>query len=317
MSGYSTSYGTCKSGRCGCGKLGEPCCPTSSFTTGTGCSTYDLACASASMTGLPSSTCQACGKVGGPCCANSTCTDPGAQCLLGTTSTYTCKVCGGTNQPCCTTGTACKDAGTVCDSSSSLCKACGVAGGPCCANYTCKDSSMICKNSICSLCGTDGAPCCGGNTCTSGCCVSRFGSTYSPICVGSSKVCDSYGTSTGVNPTCSASEGGSCTGGTTNCGGLNQACCVSTYSSSTSYLYCGGSGTRCLSTTSGTATQYTCTACGDKGQRCCYDTTSSTSSYGVPCKSPYVCASVYNSSTGTYTYTCGTSTSTTTGVLTD
>jgi hypothetical protein len=92
---------------------------------------------------------------------------------------------------------------------------------------------------------------------------------------------------------------------------LGQACCVSTYSSSSSYNYCGASGTRCLYATGvDGGSSYTCAACGDKGQRCCSDSTSTSSSYGPPCKSPYACTSVYSSSTSAYTYTCTESTTT-------
>jgi hypothetical protein len=148
--------------------------------------------------------------------------------------------------------------------------------------------------------------------------VSRYSTSYAPTCVGAAKVCDSYGTAT-TSPVCDITTvaGGTCTNGTTTCGGVGQPCCISTYSTSSSYYYCGGAGTRCLATSSGTTTQYTCAACGDKGQRCCIDSTTA-SSYGVPCKSPYSCASTYSSTTGTYTYMCsdptGTATSTALGL---
>jgi hypothetical protein len=99
---------------------------------------------------------------------------------------------------------------------------------------------------------------------------------------------------------------GACTNGTTSCGGVGQACCVSNYStSSTSYYYCAAPGTRCLSSVAdGGVSQYLCTPCGEKGQRCCYDTSSTSSTnygWGTGCKSPYVCT--YSSSTNP-TYQC-------------
>ena len=95
--------------------------------------------------------------------------------------------------------------------------------------------------------------------------------------------------------------GGSCASTTTSCGGLGQACCISTYSSSTSYYYCGAQGSRCnYSSSTGTA-QYLCAACGDKDQRCCVDN-SYTTATAVGCKSPYLCT--YDSTTG-YSYCRG------------
>jgi hypothetical protein len=162
------------------------------------------------------------------------------------------------------------------------------------------------------VCGTPGTtsstatPCCAGNTCTGGCCVTRYSTTLSSgnqLCMAAGVVCDTLYTSTG-NPVCDVTTvaGGSCTGTstTTPCGGLNQACCVSTYSSSTSYYYCGAPGSRCLTSTSSTTgtTQYLCTACGAKGQRCCTDSPSSSTSSAVGCKAPSLCN--YDSTSGYY-----------------
>jgi hypothetical protein len=133
--------------------------------------------------------------------------------------------------------------------------------------------------------------------------------------------CDSLTSTT--TPVCDLTTvaSGTCTSGTTSCGGLNQACCTSSYYSSfTSYDFCAGSGTRCLSSVSATTglTQYLCTACGDKGQRCCVDSTTSTTGSTPGCKSPYVCSQTYT--TSGYSYTCtdatgtATSTSTSTGL---
>jgi hypothetical protein len=200
--------------------------------------------------------------------------------------------------------------------------ACGGAGQPCCSGAVCKDANTLCNSSnLCVVCGTPGTstststPCCAGNLCNGGCCVTRFSYDYaSPVCMAAGKTCDSMDTSTSTTPkaVCDVTTvaTGTCTAGTTSCGGAGQPCCVSTYySSSTYYNYCAAPGTRCLASTSSTtgATQYLCSPCGDKGQRCCYDGTSSSSSssyygYGSGCKSPYVCS--YTSSTGTSTYTC-------------
>jgi hypothetical protein len=310
---YGYSYGQCKSGRCTCGNSGEPCCLTSSFPTSTGCATYDLACTSSGTSSL-TSTCQPCGKNGGPCCANDTCTDAGTQCLSDDYSyNYTCKVCGGTGQACCSsfysTGPACKDPGTACDSSTGVCKACGAAGGPCCANSTCTGPGTTCKNSLCVVCGTPGTtastatPCCDGNTCTSGCCITRYGGSYAgaALCIAAGAACDTLVSST-TGPVCDLTTvaGGTCSStGTTACGGLNQACCVSSsYYSSSTYDYCGAPGSRCLSSTSATTglTQYLCNACGSKDQRCCIDNTSYSTPTSLGCKSPYLCT--YDLATG-------------------
>jgi hypothetical protein len=176
------------------------------------------------------------------------------------------------------------------------------------------------------VCGTPGTststatPCCGGNLCNGGCCVTRYSYSYtSPVCLAAGKTCDSLDTSSSTTPkpVCDVTTvtTGACTNGTSTCGGVGQPCCVSNYSSSSSYYYCAAPGTRCLSSTSSSGTtQYTCAACGDKGQRCCYDGTSSSSTsayygYGSGCKSPYTCT--YSSSTGTSTYTCAEAASTT------
>jgi hypothetical protein len=150
-------------------------------------------------------------------------------------------------------------------------------------------------------------------------------SSYPPVCVAAGSNCDSLDTSasTTAKATCDVTTvaTGVCTSGTgttaTSCGGVGQPCCVSNYSSSTSYEYCAAPGTRCLSTTSSSTgtTQYLCTACGDKGQRCCYDGSSTSSSstyygYGSGCKSPYICN--YNSG-GSPSYVCTSPTTTTTG----
>jgi hypothetical protein len=151
--------------------------------------------------------------------------------------------------------------------------------------------------------GWEAGPCCAGNTCASGCCVLRYSaSTYSPVCVAAGSVCDTIFSST-TGPVCDTTTvaGGPCSQtGTTSCGGLEQACCVSTYySTMTSYNYCAAPGSRCLSSTSSTTglTQYLCKACGGKDQRCCID---NTSSYSTPtslgCKSPYLCT--YDLTTG-------------------
>jgi hypothetical protein len=233
---------------------------------------------------------------------------------------YVCKACGATGQTCCSSGTACRDAGTAC--SGSTCVPCGGPGQPCCAGSKCADAGTICNSSgLCVVCGkpgtsaspSSGTPCCPGNRCDSGCCVTRYStsSSYSPVCVAAASSCDYLDTSTTSTlpkPVCDVTTAatGACTNGTTSCGGVGQACCVSNYStSSTSYYYCAAPGTRCLSSIAdGGLSQYTCTPCGEKGQRCCYDTSSTSSTnygWGTGCKSPYVCT--YSSSTNP-TYQC-------------
>jgi hypothetical protein len=108
--------------------------------------------------------------------------------------------------------------------------------------------------------------------------------------------CDNLVTSTSTSAMCTTTSvaTGTCASGTTSCGGLGQACCVSSYSTSTSYYYCGGAGSRCLANSSSGTTQYLCTACGDKAQRCCIDSSGS----AVGCKSPYRCS--YDSTSGYY-----------------
>jgi hypothetical protein len=113
------------------------------------------------------------------------------------------------------------------------------------------------------------------------------------MCIAAGAACDTLVTSTSTSAVCTTSATSTaCTGGTTSCGGLGQACCVSTYSSSSSYYYCGAANSRCLSNSS--TSQYVCTACGDKGQRCCVDSIGS----AVGCKAPYLCN--YDSSSGYY-----------------
>jgi len=240
------------------------------------------------------------------------CTDAGTQCLYDSSTGLTaCKPCGGVGQPCCPTsgstyGSLCKDPGTACDTSTStsgVCKVCGAAGGPCCANNTCNDPGTLCKSSLCAVCGTPGAACCNGNTCTSGCCVTRYGGTsYGQTCVAAGSACDTLVTST-TGPLCDVTTvaTGTCATSTTACGGLGQACCTSTYSTSTSYYFCGAAGSRCLYSSSTGTVVYSCTACGDRDQRCCLDNSYSTPT-ATGCKSPYLCT--YETATG-YSYCRG------------
>jgi hypothetical protein len=166
------------------------------------------------------------------------------------------------------------------------------------------------------VCGTPGTssstatPCCAGNTCTGGCCITRYSTSSSgnQVCMAVGSACDTLYTSS-TNPVCDLTTlaGGSCTGGTaatSPCGGIGQACCVSSYLSSSSYYYCGAPGSHCVYSTSSTtgATQYLCQACGGNGQPCCV---SSTTTAGA-CAAAYQCT--YNSSSGAYTCAAPTTT---------
>jgi hypothetical protein len=141
---------------------------------------------------------------------------------------------------------------------------------------------MTCLLRRCLKCGGAGQPCCAGGSCTSGCCVSQWDSLVEngPTCAAVGSACEP---ASSTSPICSAN--GSCTTTGTSCGGLGQACCLSTrYPTSTSYSYCSAQGTRCLY--SATTRNDVCTPCGDKGQPCCLNGTTE-----QRCKTPYDCSS--------------------------
>jgi hypothetical protein len=307
----SSTYGQCKNGRCGCGNLNEPCCPSTSILSANLCSSPTLACNGSYYS---PGTCVTCGTAGNPCCTGNKCTGTGLECNYDSLNdNYVCQSCGELGQACCNSTlstTACNNPAAVCDTYSSyngICALCGSAGGPCCTGSICTDANTVCSSSRCVKCGTTGTQCCGGNQCTSGCCVSYYSSFSSPTCTATGSVCDTYYSASG--PTCAA--GGSCqgTGTATPCGAIGQRCCTSsTYPSISSYNYCGAPGSRCTYTSS--TLGYNCTACGDKGQVCCSDSTSSATS----CKSPYKCLLSYSGTS--YVYMCTDSSSTSTSITT-
>jgi hypothetical protein len=312
----SVTYGQCKSGRCGCGNLDEPCCPVVSNRSGSPCKSPDVACtAEFDYSSTTPGRCVTCGILGNPCCAGSECTDTALECRYGNLgSIYTCQSCGELGQNCCESVLVppCKNPAAVCDSFTTypgLCALCGTAGGPCCVGGVCTEANTDCFGSRCAKCGTRGAQCCKGNACTDGCCVSRFAAAYPKTCVSAGAACEASASSS-AGPTC-ATDGSCQEPGTPPCGGLGQPCCTSISNPSfVSYNYCGAQGTRC--TYSSVTLSYTCTACGDKGQQCCSDSTGSSGA----CKSPYTCVST--SSGGTNVYTCidPTSTMTATAIST-
>jgi hypothetical protein len=132
------------------------------------------------------------------------------------------------------------------------------------------------------------------------------------VCVAAGGNCDSFDTSsTTTKSVCDVTTAatGTCKAGTATCGGLGQACCVSNYySTSTSYYYCGASGSRCLTSSATGTTQYLCQACGGNGQPCCVSSTTT----GGACTAPYQCT--YGSSTYTCTPPTATATSTSTAI---
>jgi hypothetical protein len=304
-----TNYGACQSGRCTCGKAGEPCCPFSTLPLGTNCIGWDLACTLLGD-GLSGATCVSCGKTDGPCCTGGICTDPGTQCYDLDANTdkarLACKICGGRGQPCCSEGNGCSDPTTTCsgDMNQGTCVACGELGQPCCRGSYCSGANTMCNTSdLCVACekpsGSSATPCCTGNLCDGGCCISRSRTTLAaPMCVAPGASCDGLDTSKAV---CDGATG-SCTAGTTSCGGQGQACCSVDYvvPPGTDHMYCAASGTRCLSNRSG---DLVCTPCGDKGQPCCHDSTSAGYfGYGAACRTPYKCdyLSVSSTSNGYY-----------------
>jgi hypothetical protein len=131
-------------------------------------------------------------------------------------------------------------------------------------------------------CGGPGQPCCAGGSCASGCCISRWDSVIEagPTCASVGSACEPASL---TSPICAAT--GSCTTTGTTCGGLGQACCLSSlYPTTTSYSYCSAQATRCLY--SATTRNNVCTACGDLGQPCCLNGTTA-----WRCKDSYDCSS--------------------------
>lgn len=266
----TSGFGICSGGVCGCGKVGQRCCPrwTTEGPGSVACSKSDTVCRGSE----PSDTCVHCGDVGETCCppigsipcnGTSVCDQPSS----------TCKPCGVTGNPCCA-GNKCNDTSACCsmdgDSGSggrcvgngSLCNQqntgspgvcmsgscrCGSRNQPCCLNPPaplCGSSQDKCGNGICVPCGVAGNPCCANNTCENGgCCV------YTK-CIASGATC------TAPN---GMSLGGACsaTGVCGSCGGLSQPCCEIP-------------GPACVCTAPNTfSVQGTCQACGGAGQPCC------------------------------------------------
>jgi hypothetical protein len=223
----SVSFGVCQDGRCGCGKLSEPCCPQTAGFVQPRCTDPDTACTGGSFSST--GTCAKCGGPGAPCCPGQLCNEPGLACL-GSAGEGICQRCGGPGELCCPGTVRCNGSDTVCvgQSSSARCVKCGTAsptsGGrvPCCAGNQCRDGSCcvneefntpfcVAVNSSClvvsGVCGSNGS--CGGcGGVGQPCCSGRY-------CTGSGTMCSS----TGSGSTCIP------------CGRLGQPCC-SRYSSS-------------------------------------------------------------------------------------
>jgi hypothetical protein len=147
-----TNYGTFQSGRCTCGRSGEPCCPTATLPIRSTCASWDLAC-TLTLDGLAGAMCVPCGKTDGPCCYDGICTDPGTQCYLLDANTDSsrnvCKICGGKGQPCCSGGYGCSDPTTACSGETgegtSTCLPCGGVGQLCCKGSYCSEANSMCN----------------------------------------------------------------------------------------------------------------------------------------------------------------------------
>jgi hypothetical protein len=79
------------------------------------------------------------------------------------------------------------------------------------------------------------------------------------VCISAGTLCDFLNTSTNA-PRCDATAG-SCARGGTRCGGLGQACCLSSPSDVVEARYCAAPGTRCVANPSSSTTPYICEAC--------------------------------------------------------
>jgi hypothetical protein len=109
----NVAYGICSGGSCGCGHLGQACCPIANSVTAAN----------------P-------GK----------CSDPTTVCQFGGNPEM-CIHCGDPGEQCCGTNTDCNGT-AVCDLANDInpmCAACGVTGNPCCAGNKCNSSSDCCS----------------------------------------------------------------------------------------------------------------------------------------------------------------------------
>lgn len=196
--GSTASAGTCRAGKCECGKQGDPCC---AVTAPQRCADANSLCQISPL----GDRCVKCGGVDEPCCAVTAaqrCAEPDTSCraVAGASRCVKCGVPGG---PCCSgnqcasgcclrltsTESVCAAAGTACGINPGLCGAdgaCGTCGGlgqACCApGPFCSAPGSSCVfdsglgRSVCQPCGKLGQKCCGVGS--SGTCTDRLRCAY-------------------------------------------------------------------------------------------------------------------------------------------